>query len=952
MWHNSPHLALANRHLAAEPLSFNRTEATFLRASEERRRVRARRIWTGVAGAFALVAGLAVAAWVLSFLADDRAKVAESQRLAAQARIEAEPRLPLAHLLSLEAYRVRDTLEARSSLLYALQRQPALVAQHRRHDQSEARRAVYDVALSADGRWLASGGADGTVVLCDAAGGRVAGDRLRGYGGSVLSLAFSPDGRTLVSTGLIDPLFVWDLETRSARRIDLPQHLGPECVAFSADGRTVAVAGQDPQVFTLDLGVDPPTWALFADIGEGVRLPARTRPLAFSPNGETLAVACTDGRVRLYGTRSRALRRTLTHDPGGELAWAVAFHPTAPLVATTGRNKEVRLWDATTGQPWPKQLTDRPKREANALAFGGDGRLLACAAEGGRVEVWHLPPGPNDPDPQLVSVLAFHQANVTALGFSRDGGRLASASFDGLVALWETTNFQQLASTVPSGEGECQCVRFAPNGSHRFAGAAAGELRVWGPAESAPAGGRWQLVPWDGKSEEILFRDVAFSRDGKRVAACGQDRLFVRDTDTGAAHDIDVGGDRQQALAVMFDQNPNRIFVVRWRGYWQEWDVGTRTMLAEHRFAPTPTVRYAAVRPSDGSVAWQCDEGVRFARGLLYQSDAESRLVEAVPDAAAVAFSPDGKLLAWGREDGTIGWQAVDGDRQSPRRLRNHTNLVTALAFDDTGTVLASGDASGAIILWDVATAQMIGAPILNRRGRPGIADRVTSLAFAPGGRALFSCSDGAGLALWDTDPDSWARRCRLVPDENLSASQWVQYFGPDTPYRKTVDDLPPGDGVTEEMMATPGRAGVWLVALGLPCWAAACLFLVPWESLGRFRASPRSAAGPGLVLVVAFVAFAAMPRATRPGIWPLWGEKLALLAAIAGVSVVCAWLQKRLTCRWVPRLPRVLRNRLKFTGVRRYLRSMFQPHREPGTPPGGRGPGGHGGSPPGPSRR
>ena len=64
-----------------------------------------------------MVAGLAVAAWVLFGLADDRAKLAESQRLSAQARIEAGVRLPLAHLLSLESYRVRDTLEARSSLL-------------------------------------------------------------------------------------------------------------------------------------------------------------------------------------------------------------------------------------------------------------------------------------------------------------------------------------------------------------------------------------------------------------------------------------------------------------------------------------------------------------------------------------------------------------------------------------------------------------------------------------------------------------------------------------------------------------------------------------------------------------------------------------------------------------------------------------------------------------------
>jgi len=119
-----------------------------------------------------------------------------------------------------------------------------------------------------------------------------------------------------------------------------------------------------------------------------------------------------------------------------------------------------------------------------------------------------------------------------------------------------------------------------------------------------------------------------------------------------------------------------------------------------------------------------------------------------------VAFSPDGKTLAAGGEDDTITfWDVTTGKlRGSP--LHGHTNTIYDLAFNNAGTLLASGSRDRTIILWDVASQKLSGVPLT------GFNNSVYAVAFSPDGQTLASGSCGEGdtnirctqgeIRLWD----------------------------------------------------------------------------------------------------------------------------------------------------------------------------------------------------------
>eukprot|EP00741_Cyanophora_paradoxa_P015552 tig00020902_g15013.t1 len=147
---------------------------------------------------------------------------------------------------------------------------------------------------------------------------------------------------------------------------------------------------------------------------------------------------------------------------------------------------------------------------------------------------------------------------------------------------------------------------------------------------------------------------------------------------------------------------------------------------------------------SDGrSVVSGCEDGT------ICIVDAESRSLSfkaSFKTVESVAFSADGKKLAWGDAGGVVGlftwpWD-VPGGMRVPLKLKGHMRVVTSVLFSPDGSTLASGSTDGTVRLWSAADGTLL--RVLEGRG-----DTVRSIAISPDGKMLASCSDSESLRLW-----------------------------------------------------------------------------------------------------------------------------------------------------------------------------------------------------------
>ncbi|MEV6298419.1 pentapeptide repeat-containing protein [Actinoplanes sp. NPDC051861] len=448
--------------------------------------------------------------------------------------------------------------------------------------------------------------------------------------------------------------------------------------------------------------------------------------VAVSSAVRLLAGGGEDGVVRIWDAASGFPLRVL---PGHTApVRGVAFTTDGRFLASGGDDDTVRIWDIASGRT-VRKLTGHDGR-IRSVAFSPDGGFLAGAGDDEKIRIWNTATG------RIAHTLTGHDGGVRSLAYRPDGQRLASAGDDEKVLVWDTANGRP-EQTLIRHTGTIHAIAYAPSGDRLASAGDDRQIHLWDPAKGTVTATMAGHRGW--------IRTLSFSADGRRLASAGDDGT-VRIWDSESGHEVHtLTGHAGIVHSIAYYPDGPTLASAGTDRTVRMWDANdgkqTRTLrggAADSRalcFSPLETEPWMAVGSDDGSVRiWSATAGDQ-PRVLSRPGGSGSAV-------AAVAVSPDAKILAAGGSDGTIRMWDLTTDTLLEPPLAGHIDAVRALSFAPDGQHLASGGADDMIHIWNVERAE-VAKTFTSQHGT------VTTVAFLPDGSHLASGGDDGTVRIW-----------------------------------------------------------------------------------------------------------------------------------------------------------------------------------------------------------
>ncbi|AVH68511.1 NB-ARC domain-containing protein [Nostoc sp. 'Peltigera membranacea cyanobiont' N6] len=579
--------------------------------------------------------------------------------------------------------------------------------------------SILTVAFSPDGKVLATGGVAGEVQLWQVANGKPL-LRWNAHTRWILSLAFSPNGQMLATGSDDKSIKLWDANTGICLETFQGDTSWVFDVAFSPDSQTLASIGDE---YTVKL------W----DVYNGQLLKTftghSTQPhsIAFSSDGQMLASSANDSTIRLWNVHTGELLKTFKGR--SNFVQAIAFSPNGKTFASVGDDFIIELWNLRTCELL--NILQGHVSFVQSIKFSPDGKTLASGSHDKTVKLWDVTAG------ICKKTLQGHTSQVWSIAFNPDGEMIVSSSEDHTVKLWDTAT-GQCVRTLKGYTNAFRLIAFSPDGKTLVSGSGDSQVRLW----NVEAGVCLKTLP----GHTSLVVSVAFSPNGKTLAS-GSTAVKLWDSSTGECLKT-LHGHNNWVWSVNFSPDGKTLLTGSSDRTLKLWDVQTGECL-KTLHGHTNWIWSSVFSPDGQTLAsasgdytakiWDANTGVCLITLKGHDNGVLS-----------VAFNPDSKIAATASDDRTIKlWDLIrDNSDRLPsgkciKTLEGHTSGVYFVIFSPDGSLLATASDDQTVRIWDVNTGECL--KILT-----GHSNRVWSVKFSPDGEMLASASHDETIKLWN----------------------------------------------------------------------------------------------------------------------------------------------------------------------------------------------------------
>lgn len=557
---------------------------------------------------------------------------------------------------------------------------------------------VRAVAISSNGKYIATGGSDGKLIIWETSTKKLLYSFSRD---TLLGLAFSPDNAFLFSTGA-DHLVVKtnvstgqsvahypvaDKKKKQKKNDPIPEHISNTSLAISKDGKFLAVGSGKGLISVLN--------------AENMELIKTVNPcpekkissLAFSPDGTRLASCCSNSGCLIDISSGTVISTLKGHT---DVVSSVYFSPDGKYLITGSRDGKVKFWDPTSGSEIRIILDVGYK--IYAIQYSPDSRFVYTVGTSTQISQYDLN------TKKETGIFAPYGDAINSLVIT-DNNMLVAGSWDKRIKMFDLSGNKGVVSWI-AHDKEIYDAKISPNGQYLVSGSFDKMVKIWNLSTR-------QLIRQYGPYKQRVG-SFFFVNNKQVMGAIGEAKVAFWSIDEQKALTKSIEKNNYPSVSACCLSNDKNFWLLGMGdGFTWMWDENNKSLPPQFDDRFGGYINAVAISPTETHFALATSK-----QGLqLHKLDRKwVRSAEVVfsgrGDVDAVAFSPDGSMLAGESENNVICiWNVNTGEKL--RELKGHNDKVLALTFSKDGKFLYTTGKDSRIIIWDTQFGTYLGTLFL-----------------------------------------------------------------------------------------------------------------------------------------------------------------------------------------------------------------------------------------------